>query len=224
MCHYIALLHKEVDSDYGVSFPDLPGCITGGKTLDEALTKAEEVLAFHLVGMAEDADLVPEPSSLEEIMSDAENRDSLAFLVEVKQMNHFWPPASFTLTKDEAAVRQVNAAIEAFYRGSYDICITLAGAAEQIYSERKGTDLFSFFRNHPKTQELTSDEFKQALNDERDWLKHPTPNKAASCSFSSFEAAFMLIRAMSKLEHWSDQMNTVKPLLIETALGESDSS
>ena len=36
MRQYIALIHKEADSDYGVSFPDLPGVISAGKTLDEA--------------------------------------------------------------------------------------------------------------------------------------------------------------------------------------------
>ena len=36
MRYYIALLHKDPKSDYGVSFPDLPGCITAGRTLDEA--------------------------------------------------------------------------------------------------------------------------------------------------------------------------------------------
>jgi hypothetical protein len=30
---YIAYLHKDRKSDYGVSFPDFPGCITAGKTL-----------------------------------------------------------------------------------------------------------------------------------------------------------------------------------------------
>ncbi len=31
MRQYIALIHKEPDSDYGVSFPDLPGVISAGK-------------------------------------------------------------------------------------------------------------------------------------------------------------------------------------------------
>ena len=35
---YIALIHKEPNSDYGVSFPDLPGCVTAGTTIDEART------------------------------------------------------------------------------------------------------------------------------------------------------------------------------------------
>jgi predicted RNase H-like HicB family nuclease len=82
MRHYIALIHKDPDSDYGVSFPDLPGVITAGSNLDEARQMAAEALAFHLEGMAQDGEAAPEPSSLEEVMSIAENRDGVAVLIE----------------------------------------------------------------------------------------------------------------------------------------------
>lgn len=39
MTHYVALIHKHADSCYGVSFPDLPGVITAGDTLDEAIAQ-----------------------------------------------------------------------------------------------------------------------------------------------------------------------------------------
>jgi predicted RNase H-like HicB family nuclease len=82
MRHYIALIHKAADSDYGVSFPDLPGVITAGITLDEARAMAAEALAFHLEGLAEDSEAVPEPSTLEEIMAIAENKDAVAVLID----------------------------------------------------------------------------------------------------------------------------------------------
>ena len=44
--HYIALIHKEPDSGYGVSFPDLPGVIAVADTLDDALFDAAEALSF----------------------------------------------------------------------------------------------------------------------------------------------------------------------------------
>lgn len=78
---YIALIHKDDGSDYGVSFPDLPGCITAGTTMDEARAFAEEALALHLAGLAEDGEAVPEPSSLDRIMDDRENRDAVAVVV-----------------------------------------------------------------------------------------------------------------------------------------------
>jgi antitoxin HicB len=46
MPHYIALIHKDADSSYGVSFPDLPGVVTAGDTIDEAMQRATEVLEF----------------------------------------------------------------------------------------------------------------------------------------------------------------------------------
>lgn len=82
MRHFIALIHKDADSDFGVSFPDLPGVISAGTTLDEARTMATEALAFHLEGLAEDGEAVPEPSSLEEIMANRENKDGVAVLIQ----------------------------------------------------------------------------------------------------------------------------------------------
>ena len=84
MRHYIALIHKDPGSDYGVSFPDLPGCVTAGETLDEARSLAEEALALHVEGLVGDGVDLPEPSSLEGVMADRGNRDGVAVLVPLK--------------------------------------------------------------------------------------------------------------------------------------------
>lgn len=81
MRQYIALIHKDADSDYGVSFPDLPGVISAGSTLDEARDMATEALAFHIEGLIEDGEAIPEPSSLEDVMANAENKDGVAVLI-----------------------------------------------------------------------------------------------------------------------------------------------
>lgn len=81
MRHYIALIHKDAGSDYGVSFPDFPGLITAGSDLDEARAMAAEALILHVRGLAGDGEAIPEPSSLEEVMADAENRAGVAILV-----------------------------------------------------------------------------------------------------------------------------------------------
>jgi predicted RNase H-like HicB family nuclease len=81
MRYYIALIYKEPRSDYGVSFPDLPGCVTAGATLDEARAMAEEALALHLEGFEADGETPPAPSSLEAIMAEAVNRDAVAALI-----------------------------------------------------------------------------------------------------------------------------------------------
>jgi predicted RNase H-like HicB family nuclease len=82
--NYIGLIHKDAGSDYGVSFPDFPGVVTVGKDLDEARAMAEEALPFHIDGLVADGEAVPEASSLEEVMSDPDNKDGVAILVAVK--------------------------------------------------------------------------------------------------------------------------------------------
>jgi predicted RNase H-like HicB family nuclease len=84
MRHYIGVIHKEADSDFGVSFPDFPGVATAGTTLDDARAMAEEALAFHVEGLVADGEAIPEPSTLEEVMADPENRDGVAILVAIK--------------------------------------------------------------------------------------------------------------------------------------------
>ena len=41
---YVAIIHQDRDSDFGVSFLDFPGCITAGRMLDEAKARALEAL------------------------------------------------------------------------------------------------------------------------------------------------------------------------------------
>ncbi len=80
---YIAYLHKDKKSDYGVSFPDFPGCITAGSTLEEARRMAAEALLFHIAGMQEDGEEIPEPSTLDDLQNDPAMKGAVAFLVEV---------------------------------------------------------------------------------------------------------------------------------------------
>ena len=69
---YIALVHKDKGTSYGVSFPDVPGCISAGDTFEEAIENASQALAGHLAIMEADGDPVPHARSLEELKQDAE--------------------------------------------------------------------------------------------------------------------------------------------------------
>jgi predicted RNase H-like HicB family nuclease len=77
MRNYIAFIHKDPDSDFTVTFPDFPGCLTAGGTLDEARVMAQEALL-------EDGDSLPDSMTLEEaLLADPANRGAVAILVEV---------------------------------------------------------------------------------------------------------------------------------------------
>ncbi|GAC1458123.1 MAG: type II toxin-antitoxin system HicB family antitoxin [Ktedonobacterales bacterium] len=43
--------------------PDLPGCVTTGRTRDEIIARMQEALELHLQGMRDDREPIPEPNS-----------------------------------------------------------------------------------------------------------------------------------------------------------------
>jgi predicted RNase H-like HicB family nuclease len=71
MAHYIALIHKDSESSYGVSFPDVPGVVTAGDTIDAAMEQAVAVLAFAAEDWAElSGDAFPHPRTIDELRVD----------------------------------------------------------------------------------------------------------------------------------------------------------
>lgn len=64
MDHYYAYVRKDDDSDFGVEFPDLPGCVSAVSTLEEAYDGAEDALALHVAGLRAEGMAVPAPSAL----------------------------------------------------------------------------------------------------------------------------------------------------------------
>ena len=72
MTQYIALVHKDAGTSYGVSFPDVLGCVSAGDTFEEAVANASEALAGHFAAMREDGDAIPPPRDFESLKRDPE--------------------------------------------------------------------------------------------------------------------------------------------------------
>ncbi|TFV78980.1 HicB family protein [Bradyrhizobium frederickii] len=92
MAQYVAII-EDTDPDEAVSlwFPDLPGCISGGDDVEEALENAPEALAFYAQELSADGRQLPPPRTLDELKADPEFADDLrnhtAVLIE-------WPARS----------------------------------------------------------------------------------------------------------------------------------
>jgi predicted RNase H-like HicB family nuclease len=106
MRYYAGLLHKDAGSDYGVSLPDFPGCITAGETLDEAHALAAEALSFHIEGMLADGEPLAAPTPLERTMAEAINRDGAAIIVPVGDVGS--DTISFDVSADENTLRKID--------------------------------------------------------------------------------------------------------------------
>ncbi len=58
-----AVIVEEGNNSFGAYVPDLPGCIAAADTREEVLGLIQEAIEFHLEGLREDGQLIPEPSS-----------------------------------------------------------------------------------------------------------------------------------------------------------------
>ncbi len=70
---------------FSVFFPDLPGCTSAGKTLQEAVENAEEALAGHLLVSAQHDDELSPPTPLDELQADPEVFEVGRFLVRAER-------------------------------------------------------------------------------------------------------------------------------------------
>jgi predicted RNase H-like HicB family nuclease len=104
---YIALLRKDPDSDFGVDFPDFPGCITAGSTLEETRRMAQEALGAHIECMRDLGQMIPAPSSLDAILADPENAEAIPFPVAVPDREGTGVEVNLTIS--EADLKKIDA-------------------------------------------------------------------------------------------------------------------
>ena len=62
MTEYLVIIEK-AGGNYSAYSPDLPGCITTGKTPEETANNMREAIEFHIEGLTEDGLDIPQPST-----------------------------------------------------------------------------------------------------------------------------------------------------------------
>ena len=64
---YLVVLEKG-PTCYGAHVPDLPGCIAVGETREEVLILIREAIEFHIDGLKQDGQPIPDPSCSGELV------------------------------------------------------------------------------------------------------------------------------------------------------------
>ena len=108
-----------------------------------------------------------------------------------------WGEHKPPITKQQAALRQINAAILHLHAGEHECAITLAGAAEDLLGDTEPDHLWKVLMTR-KPQGHSEKEWATMFNETRNWLKHPTETLGDERSIDEFETVIMLIRATSK--------------------------
>lgn len=83
--NYPVVIHKDRKSDYGVSVPDLPGCVSAGATVDDALARVREAIELHLEGLIEAGGVVPLATPIERLRTDPDYADGSWAIVDVDE-------------------------------------------------------------------------------------------------------------------------------------------
>jgi predicted RNase H-like HicB family nuclease len=80
---YPIVIHKDEDSDYGVTFPDIPGCFSAGTSIDEAISMAREAAECHIEGLLLDSETIPVATTVENHKNCSEYKDGIWALVDI---------------------------------------------------------------------------------------------------------------------------------------------
>jgi predicted RNase H-like HicB family nuclease len=97
--NYPVVIHKDKNSDYGVTVPDLPGCFSAGETMEEALENVCEAILCHAEGLMMDGETVPQPTLIENHRNNELYADGI------------WALVTFDLSKISGKARRINITI-----------------------------------------------------------------------------------------------------------------
>ena len=106
---YFAIVHKDADSAYGVTFPDIPGCYSAADRLEDVLPNAAEALDLWFED-AEDVD----PQSFEAIAAAvAGDLAEGAFLIGVPRVSNAGKSVRVNVSLDRGVLDAIDAAAAA---------------------------------------------------------------------------------------------------------------
>ena len=128
-------IHKDTDSLYGVTVPDIPGCFSAGETIEEALSNTREAIVFHLEGMLEDGEAVTVSTrQIEELAQEADYAGATWALIDVDLQRLSLKQTRFNVSWPEYLLARIDAYAEAHHETRSGL---LAKAAEQYLSEQR---------------------------------------------------------------------------------------
>ena len=105
---YPIIIHKDTDSDYGVTFPDISGCFSAGTTIEEAINNAQEAAECHIEGMLIDSEPIPTPSNIDLHKANSDFENGVWALVEIDISKLSLKSKRINITMPERLIRVVD--------------------------------------------------------------------------------------------------------------------
>lgn len=107
---YPLIIHYD-NIAYGVTVPDIPGCISAGDTLDEAIKNVEEAIDGHLTILAEDGANIPVAKPLDDYCLLAKNEDAILSVIDIDISRYLGKATKINITLPAYLVTRIDEAV-----------------------------------------------------------------------------------------------------------------
>lgn len=110
------VLHKDANSDYGVSVPDVPGCFSAGASFSEALDNVHEALALHLEGLIADGEAIPQAQEVDVHIDNADFAGGVWAVIDFDVTPYLGKSVRFNATLPEHLLNRIDERVQKDHR------------------------------------------------------------------------------------------------------------
>ncbi|GBL59302.1 copG family transcriptional regulator [Pseudomonas citronellolis] len=110
------VLHKDADSDYGVTIPDVPGCFSAGGTVSQALENVQEALALHFEGLVADGETLPQAQEVDTHMGNPDYAGGVWAVVDFDVTPYLGKAVRFNASLPENLLQRIDERVKRDHR------------------------------------------------------------------------------------------------------------
>ena len=110
------VLHKDAESDYGVTIPDVPGCFSAGGSVAQALENVQEALALHFEGLVADNEALPQAQEVDVHVANPEYAGGVWAVVDFDVTPYLGKAVRFNATLPENLLQRIDEKVKRDHR------------------------------------------------------------------------------------------------------------
>ncbi|NMY03691.1 type II toxin-antitoxin system HicB family antitoxin [Pseudomonas sp. WS 5059] len=110
------VIHKDADSDFSVTVPDVPGCFSAGTTFSEALENVREALALHLEGLVADDEALPQAQEVDAHLSNPDYADGVWAVIDFDLTPYLGKSVRFNASLPEHLLNRIDEKVQKDHR------------------------------------------------------------------------------------------------------------
>ena len=110
------VLHKDADSAYGVTVPDVLGCFSAGDTASQALENVQEALTLHFEGRVADGDALPQAQEVDVHMANPDYAAGVWAVIDFDVTPYLGKSVRFNASLPENLLQRIDERVQRDHR------------------------------------------------------------------------------------------------------------